>query len=253
MSAKAWGRRQPLTLLKILLTHYGRPLSWDRIAELLLPDNVPLNAKALVELIVHRLRRALEPEAQAGQECRFVRRSGDSYFLDPYSPHRLDSREFAEAAALGARLEAEGRLREAREVNAKAGVLYAGEFLEDEPYSDWPIAERKRLRERFVDVARRLIRLCQDEGDTESSIALCRRVLAEDETIEEFHRALMVALTRAGRKDEALRQYRSCCAVLQQELGVAPPAETTALYRRLASQTSGARSHSARSCCPLAP
>ncbi|MBI2939743.1 MAG: GAF domain-containing protein [Chloroflexi bacterium] len=232
--AEVFGRRQPLTLLKILLASYGRPVSRDRLVDILWPEEPPPDHDAVLNLIVHRLRRALEPEAPTGQPSRFIRRIGDEYLFDPSSTHRLDSREFSEAAALAAQLEAEGRPGDAREAYLKAGALYAGDFLEDDPDSVWCLAERERLRERFLTVVRRLAHRYYDEGDADSAIAWCRRALAVDETLEELHRGLMEALWRAGRRGEALRQYQLCCAVLARELDVAPSAETRALYQRIA-------------------
>ena len=44
----------------------------------------------------------------------------------------------------------------------------------------------------------------------------------------------MRAYARAGRRGEALRQYKSCAEILQRELGVAPDAETQALAEAIA-------------------
>ena len=47
-------------------------------------------------------------------------------------------------------------------------------------------------------------------------------------------RALIRAYARAGRRGEALRQYRNCADTLKRELGVAPDAETQALANEIA-------------------
>ncbi len=47
-------------------------------------------------------------------------------------------------------------------------------------------------------------------------------------------RALIRAYAHAGRRPEALRQYRTCAEILKRELGVAPDAETQALANEIA-------------------
>jgi TolB-like protein len=52
----------------------------------------------------------------------------------------------------------------------------------------------------------------------------------------------MRAYARAGRRGEALRQYKSCAETLKRELGVAPDAETQALANEIA-RSGGLREH----------
>jgi len=58
--------------------------------------------------------------------------------------------------------------------------------------------------------------------------------VALDPLSEFGQRALMRAYARAGRRGEALRQYKSCAETLKRELGVAPDAETQALAHEMA-------------------
>ncbi|MCA9980604.1 MAG: tetratricopeptide repeat protein, partial [Anaerolineales bacterium] len=44
---------------------------------------------------------------------------------------------------------------------------------------------------------------------------------------------MMLALARQGQRSESLAQYATCCEVLEVELGVAPSAETVALYETI--------------------
>ena len=63
-----------------------------------------------------------------------------------------------------------------------------------------------------------------------------RRVVwqALDALSEIGQRALIRAYAHAGRRPEALRQYRTCAEILKRELGVAPDAETQALANEIA-------------------
>lgn len=224
-----FARRRSLTLLKILLTRYGKPVHREELMELLWPETDPDSARSLLNVAVHYLRRALEPRGPRGHVSSFIRADGAWYSFDTTSPHRLDSREFLDLARLGPQLEAQGRPAEALAAYQQAIALYGGDFLEDEPYSDWCALEREELRETFLAVLHRAACLQLDGGDIEAALVCYRRALATDATLEEVHRCLMAALWRAGRRDEALRQYGNCRAVLERELGIAPAPETEAL------------------------
>jgi TolB-like protein len=71
-------------------------------------------------------------------------------------------------------------------------------------------------------------------GEADAAIQSGRRLVALDPLSEFGQRALMRAYARAGRRGEALRQYKSCAETLKRELGVAPDAETQALAHEMA-------------------
>ncbi|MHB1134882.1 MAG: BTAD domain-containing putative transcriptional regulator [Chloroflexota bacterium] len=234
LPARSFVRRRSLTLLKLLVTRRGKQLHREELIELLWPEGDPRLTARLFAVAVHYLRRALEPDALAGQPSSFIGRRGDYYYFDSSSPHRLDADEFSAAALQGARLEAEGRPAEALAAYQSAAALYAGDYLEDERYSDWCTDEREHLRQQFLAVLARLARLQRDQGDVEAAIATLRSALRAEPTLEETHRALMETLWQAGRRDEALAQYARCRQLLQTRLGLGPAPETEALRQRIA-------------------
>jgi predicted ATPase len=63
--------------------------------------------------------------------------------------------------------------------------------------------------------------------------AYAERQLAIDNLNENAHRQMMEVLALAGRRVEALRQYRQFVHLLDDELGVPPSSDTTALYERI--------------------
>ena len=71
-------------------------------------------------------------------------------------------------------------------------------------------------------------------GEYEAAIQSARRLVTLDPLSEFGQRALMRAYARAGRRGEALRQYKSCAETLKRELGVVPDAETQALAGEIA-------------------
>ena len=58
-----------------------------------------------------------------------------------------------------------------------------------------------------------------------------QRWLSLDPLHEPAHRQLMRLYARTGQRSAALKQYLTCTRLLDEELGVEPLAETTALYQ----------------------
>ena len=95
---------------------------------------------------------------------------------------------------------------------------YGGELLPDQPYEQWALGPRARLRERRLAVMR-------SEGSWEE-------VLREDAADEEAHRALMRRHVASGDRPAAARQFRLLRDELSR-LGAEPSEETLALRREL--------------------
>jgi DNA-binding SARP family transcriptional activator len=116
-----------------------------------------------------------------------------------------------------------------------AATLYTGDLLEgfvvdEEPFEEWLLQERERLRERLMEVLARLFRQQCAMRKHETAIQTARRLVALDPMQESVHRALMRLYHRMGRREAALRQYEVCLAVLRRELQVDPEPETRQLY-----------------------
>ncbi|MBV8367768.1 MAG: winged helix-turn-helix domain-containing protein [Candidatus Eremiobacteraeota bacterium] len=237
LSLDRFARRRAVTLLKILLTNYGKVVVRDELIELLWPSDAPKDAAKLVKIAVHYLRRGLG-EAQNGNAESFIVTEPAGYAFNPASPHRFDALEFEAAATEGLRFERQGRWREAFAALRTAAELYRGDYLEDEPYSDWCRRRRTQLREMLFDVLTTTGRLLASAGDFEGAIRCYRRILELDPCLEEIHRHLMEALHRCGKRTQALRQYEACRRALQEEFDAVPVLETETLYNSILGRNS---------------
>ena len=91
-------------------------------------------------------------------------------------------------------------------------------------------------------------------GELDEAIAHAERWLDLDPLHEPAHRALMRLHAQRGDRAAAVHQYRQCVRTVDEELGVAPLAETTALYEaisageRRAAPAAGRPSRRARRC-----
>jgi len=122
---------------------------------------------------------------------------------------------------------------------AKAADLYRADFLagfslRDTPeFDDWRYFEAEGLRQALASALERLAQGYSARGDYEAAIPYVRRWLALDNLNEPVHRELMRLYVLAGRRHEALRQYKICAETLETELGASPDPETEALYRQI--------------------
>ena len=109
-----------------------------------------------------------------------------------------------------------------------------GFTLRDSPnFDEWQYFQSEQLRRTFFGVLERLIGEFQARGEWDKAIGQARRWLALDPLREEAHRTLMALLAWAGQRPQALRQYRDCVRILDEELGVGPLPETTDLYHAI--------------------
>ena len=81
-----------------------------------------------------------------------------------------------------------------------------------------------------------LLARCHEQlGELKQALWHTWRQLELDPWREGAHRQLMRLLALSGRRSAAMRQYRVCMRVLEEELGVPPSEETTAMYERIRS------------------
>src|SRR5690606_10779118 len=127
-----------------------------------------------------------------------------------------------------------GDLAQARRVYRRAVRLARADIFADEPYADWCVHERERLRERRLSALRRLAELERLTGGVETACGLLRRAITIDPLREELHRDLIRALWESGNRAGALRHYAECRRLLCEELDVEPGPEIEALRSAIA-------------------
>ena len=212
--------RKARALLAYLAAQGGRPISRERLSDLLWPYQGSDQARHSLRNCLLELRKALGPGAKR-------------HLVAEFANCRLQDIELD-----GERFERLARSSNQAEL-AAAAELYRGEFLADfvidsEPFQEWLAAERDRTLDLICGVLQRLTVLQDEAGEHDAGIQSARRLAALDSLSEIGQRALIRAYARAGRRPEALRQYRICTDILKRELGVAPDSETQALANEIA-------------------
>jgi DNA-binding SARP family transcriptional activator len=121
----------------------------------------------------------------------------------------------------------------------RAADLYRGEFLhglflaKSQLFEEWALFKREQLHRQALEALHTLAVHHEAQGAYDQARDYAVRQLALEPWWEEAHRQLMRALALNGQRGAALAQYRTCCRVLADELGVQPAPETTALYEHI--------------------
>jgi DNA-binding SARP family transcriptional activator len=117
----------------------------------------------------------------------------------------------------------------------QAVALYADDFANNVRFDSgtidtWCAGERTRLRDLCFETLVNLSSHYADTARLDEAIKASRRLVTLDPLREDGHRTLIRLYSRAGRRAEAIKQYRECLTVLRTELNVKPEAATLTLY-----------------------
>ncbi|WP_197029095.1 BTAD domain-containing putative transcriptional regulator [Blastococcus sp. URHD0036] len=218
------GRKQRLVLATLLLAG-GRPVSADRLVDVLWGDDAPSTARNTLQAHVSGLRRAL---GQAGAPA--VVRRDPGYAVD-LAGADLDLARFRGAVEEGRTALREGRPDAAVPALDTALQLWAGPPLADLADEPGLAAELRALEEdRLAAVASRA-EAHLALGPSVSLVAELTELVAEHPLHEHLRALLVRGLYRAGRAADALGVLRAGRRVLAEELGADPGAELRDLER----------------------
>jgi DNA-binding SARP family transcriptional activator len=110
--------------------------------------------------------------------------------------------------------------------------LCTGELLEGF-YDDWALRERERSRSLYLKSLSHLMRYYRHHKAYEKSLACGQQILSHDPLREEIHREVIRLYVDSGQRTTAIRQYETCCQILEAELGIPPMEETQALHTEI--------------------
>ena len=230
VTPKDWHTRQARQLFKLLLTERGRLIPARKLVDLLWPEYVEHAHKALRSAI-SALRDVLEPGREPWLSSGFVPRGQAGYtlvfpsscavWIDVYEFERLLDAALVGAHVLGT---------ERADLLEEALRLYTGEYLAEDGESNWVLAERARLRERYFTGVMRLMQWRGELGCYAEAFELGRRALAMDACREPLYRLIMQYQARMGDNAAALHTFEQCRQVLNTHLGADPSPQTLALH-----------------------
>jgi len=233
LPATAWGREKAIHLFQFFITMRRQFVHKEQIIDRLWPEVELDKGDRDFKVALNALNRALEPNREAREEARFTRRHGLAYGLD-FDQLWLDAEIFEQLISTGnqALLESAPDEATAIECYSAAVALYFGDYLPERRYEDWTSAERERLQLLALNTMTSLGQLLLTRTPLES-LRLAQRVLAIDPVWEDAYRIQMRAFAIQRNRPMALKTYENCVKILDEEFGVEPLPETTALYEEI--------------------
>jgi DNA-binding SARP family transcriptional activator len=200
-----WLEHRTGHLLKYLVVERHRAVHADEIVERLWPESGARGLQS-VRYFIYRLREQLEPDRTPRGESSFIGYSQGAYYVDQAHVH-IDADEFEAAVKAGVIAREAGDRAAARVHLERAAELYAGDFLADEPYAEWAMTERTRLRLLAADALEALATMSEGEGDLEGAADCLVRLCDLDPFDVDVHRRYIALCLHRGRRTEALRRY----------------------------------------------
>lgn len=210
------GRAHPRPVLADLL--------WDQGSEQRLMNNM--------RVLLSNLRRELGP---------YVTITRESVAFDRAAPHWLDAAELAQDLAENlSRRDAAGRLSPAGlEQLAQSLKLYRGEFLQGfylrggRGFEEWLVLEREHWQLQVQDALRELVGAALIQGRYQLGLEHALRWVELAPLSEVARRQAMLLYARTDQWAAALHQFETGKALLYEEMGLPPAAETVALYEAI--------------------
>ena len=244
---RTWHRRRARALLGCLLSSPGRRLGREQAMEALWPDLDMETAANRLNGAVHELRQILEPEIARPAASRMLRLERDVLELADRTQIWVDAEAFEsvlkEANSLlgihGSNQTSTYQSLDIAKANhleqliEVAAVLYTGDYLLEELYSEWAAPRREALKRGWTGLLLKLAELREARKAFASAMEPLNRLLATDPTDETAVQRLMILLTQLDRRGEALNTYRLLATRLERNYDSEPLPETRELYEKL--------------------
>ena len=230
---KEWEGNQPKALLKAIIAHeFQSGVSKEVLAVDLWPDSSSQAAERNFKVTLHRLRKALEPGMKKAFGASYIQLRSNLIFLDE-DLVKVDVNEFLCLVAKGQTKEKEGNLSDALSNYTEALEKYQGDFLPNDLYASWAQIKRDKLRENYTRLLFIVASIHESRGAFTKAILYYKKLIETDPVLEEAYQRLMVLYSDHGRKNEAIRIYRTCKKAVRAHLDTDPEMVTTAIYEKI--------------------
>ncbi|WP_370949601.1 BTAD domain-containing putative transcriptional regulator [Amycolatopsis sp. cg5] len=219
-------------LLAILLLNANKLVTTDAIIDQMWGARPPRSAQAAVQMYVCGIRRSLAGD-RGDPRTHSVLKTGSAGYLVAAEPDQLDVVRFRAHLARGRELLGAGGCERAAAEFRMALSLWRGRVLAD--LARWPEYDRyaRYLEEERLSALESRIDVDLVHGSGAGLIAELEQLCASHPYCEGFHRRLMAAYCRSGRRAEALAVFSRAQRVLRDEVGIEPGPALRAAQRTI--------------------
>ena len=237
-------------LLAYLALHTGTTLTRAHVAEILWPDRPNAAARHSLRTELNRLKQLIVDTEDDNPLLRATRTHIEFVLSAPDAPPgssrvTVDAHLFLQHVdiARNHQHESVASCKACRDRLQQAVGYYRGDFLADVVDSDseeltrWRQETRRRFENDMLWAFDALVEGSVKTNQPQLAIELAQRQIELAPWHERAHRNLMHALTLAGRRTAALRQFETLTRILDNELAAEPSAETVTLFRQISADT----------------
>lgn len=217
-------------LLKYLVTELGHPVHRSQVLYLLWPDLDETEAIAHLDDLLVNLKKLM---GQDRPEQPYLLDDAVTLTLDPDADLWVDAYEFETQARMAQDAQEAGDVEIALGLFLSALAMYKEDYLRENLYEDWPSDRREKLRELWISSMFRVAAICADRCEFADSVRLMKKVLEIDPYRENAYQALMLYLSRGGRRGEAIQLFRYAERLFAQHLAAEPAPSTRMLYEKI--------------------
>ncbi|MBC2900529.1 BTAD domain-containing putative transcriptional regulator [Streptomyces cupreus] len=217
-----WRLRKAKSLVKLLALAPGHRLHREQVMDVLWPELSPEAGDNQLRKVLHEARRTLDPDPAA--TYRYLE-SGERLGLCR-AVTWVDVEAFEDAALQARRAGDPAEYR-------RAIALYGGDLLPEDRYAEWAIERAEALRAEYLALLVELGRLLEARVDFDSAAAVLRTAVGIDPPYEDAAVALMRVYALAGRRHEALGEYRRLRAAMERESAAGPGPAAERLHEQI--------------------
>ncbi|EWM15653.1 regulatory protein AfsR [Kutzneria sp. 744] len=225
------GPPQRKAILATLLLRADQVVSASELVDAVWGESAPASVHGVVQTHVSMLRSVLEPERPRRGQASVLRSVGNGYSV-AVGAATYDLREFEKTLELARQQREEGNARDAVEWYAKALAMWQGEPLSAIP-GPGAVIERARLNEIVLGVQEERLELMVALGRHTAAVTELSALTSAHPVRERLRALHMKALSRSGRRADALQVYTDTRRVMVDELGIEPGSELRELHHRL--------------------
>ncbi|REH55602.1 DNA-binding SARP family transcriptional activator [Kutzneria buriramensis] len=225
------GPPQRKAVLATLLLRADQVVTASELVDAVWGDSAPASVHGVVQTHVSMLRSVLEPERPRRGQASVLMSVGNGYSLAVGSA-TVDLREFEKTLERARQLREEGNARDSVDWYARALAMWQGEPLSAIP-GPGAVIERARLNEIVLGVQEERLELMVALGRHTAAVTELSALTGAHPVRERLRALHMKALSRSGRRADALAVYTDTRRVMVDELGIEPGSELRDLHRRL--------------------
>jgi len=211
-----WLRQRAGQVFKYLIVNRNRFVPIEELAETFWPAGGD-GAVRNVRYFIHVARDHLEPEREKRAPSTFVIAESGGYRLET-SRTEIDADAFESLAAAGLSAARRGQA-DAYGTLKRATDLYRDHFMADEPYAEWTLAERDRLRTLTAESLRTLTQIAMSSGDLQEAAEHLERLAQLEPFDVRVQRNMLALQVRRGRHSEAKRRYFALRVRMREHFG----------------------------------